>query len=269
MSNLNSSRTTANPAYQPSRGLPNSQQRSHCEATRHAIAEGGVELLEMEETFGIAHLVKQYLSIPVAVQLHGPFFAKALEARLLLEPEARQRVELEDVAIAAAGGLAAPSLDILERTRAHYELPLAGAMASPRPAPVVTQERRWRLADCEAVRYCSSAVSTTVVANSRFPSTWPKTRRRSPTQPGSRLANRSRRRGKSAERVDILGLIAAVPSRYESFGKEVLEALAAQLDERAGDDASRRYYPQSLARDRAEFHREIIQREAAKRRRTT
>jgi hypothetical protein len=283
--------------------------------------------LQMEQIFGIAHLVQQSLSIPVAVQLHRPFFANGLEARLLREPEARQRIELEGVAIAAADGIAAPSPKILERTRAHYELPLAGAMVSPRPAPVVTQERRCRLANSEAVRYCSSAVSATVGANSRFPSTWPKTRRRS--LPGSRPMNQSRRRGKSGGRLDVLGRIPAsefdafrskpyltvVPSRCESFGTEVLEAmaygcpllavragaipetaqdgtngllclpdaehlaaslrrllenptLAAQLGERAGDDASGRYHPESLARGRAEFHREIIPRDAAKRRRT-
>jgi alpha-maltose-1-phosphate synthase len=42
--------------------------------------------------------------------------------------------------------------------------------------------------------------------------------------------------------------------------------MAARLGERAGEDAARRYHPETLARERAEFHREIIQRHAAKRR---
>jgi len=316
------------------------------DATRRAISECGVELLEMEETFGIGHLVKRSLSIPVAIQLHGPFFANGVEARLLQEPGARQRIEQERATIAEADGVAAPSREILERTRAYYRLPLAGAMVSPPPAPAIPSQRRWRLADCdrntilfvgrfdrhkggdmiiEAFRQIARDFSQLrlwfVGRNHGFVN-----------DSGRRFTLSEYLNEKAREiagRVDVLGRISAseldalrarpyatvVASRYETFGMVVLEAmaygcplvatrtgaipetvqdgvngllcppeadhlaaslrrllddpvLAARLGERAGVDAARRYKPEALARDRADFHRDIIHRHAAKRQQT-
>jgi glycosyltransferase involved in cell wall biosynthesis len=118
-------------------------------AGRRVIAERGVELLEMEETFGLAQLVKRSLPIPIVVQIHGPFFVNGACAGLLEKPGTQQRLKNEGIAISQADGITAPSQDILDRTRAYYQLPLAGAIVAPPPAPAVAHHQRWRLTDCD------------------------------------------------------------------------------------------------------------------------
>lgn len=123
------------------------------EATERAVAERGIELLEMEETFGFLPLIKPWLRIPVVVRLHGPHFANGvLAANLPKSAEVRQRVRQEGRGISQADAISAPSREILERTRAYYGIPLAGASVIPPPAPIVPPERRWRLADCDRRR---------------------------------------------------------------------------------------------------------------------
>jgi glycosyltransferase involved in cell wall biosynthesis len=120
-------------------------------ATRCAIAERGVELLEMEETFGLVQLVKPRLPIPVVVRLHGPHFVTGVA--LGVAPDAfHQRVRAEGIGIAQADGVSAPSGDVLERTRAYYGLSLTGAVLIPNPGLVVPVESRWSLADSDKSR---------------------------------------------------------------------------------------------------------------------
>ena len=54
--------------------------------------------------------------------------------------------------IAKADAVSAPSREILERTRAYYGLPLAGAATIPNAGPVVPSEQRWSLANCDPSR---------------------------------------------------------------------------------------------------------------------
>ena len=121
-------------------------------AAQRAVADRGVELLEMEETFGLAHLLKPRLAIPVVVRLHGPFFANAPHSAVTMEDSFDTRVRLEGVGIARADAVSAVSKHILEKTRAHYGLPLAGAAVIPNPAPIVPGGERWRLGECDPSR---------------------------------------------------------------------------------------------------------------------
>jgi len=43
-------------------------------ATRRAVAERGVQLLEMEETFGWCFWVRRTIPVPLVLRLHGPWF---------------------------------------------------------------------------------------------------------------------------------------------------------------------------------------------------
>ena len=60
--------------------------RALVKAAQRAIAETGVQLLEMEESFGLVQLVKPYLPIPIVVRLHGP----ALRGRAALGSSGRR-----------------------------------------------------------------------------------------------------------------------------------------------------------------------------------
>ena len=117
-------------------------------AGRRAMAERGITVLEMEETFGLAHAVRRELGIALVVRLHGPYFA-TLAGAVDGRSEARERLRNEGAAIAEADAVSAPSREILERTRNYYGLPLENAAVIPNPAPAVAREQRWRLTDCD------------------------------------------------------------------------------------------------------------------------
>jgi glycosyltransferase involved in cell wall biosynthesis len=122
------------------------------QAARRAIAERGVELLEMEETFGLVQLVKPQLPIPIVVKLNGPHFANGAALGVPNDAAFRQRVHHEGIGIAKADAVSAPSHDILEQTREYYRLPLPGAAVIPYPTPAVPPEHRWALAECDPSR---------------------------------------------------------------------------------------------------------------------
>jgi glycosyltransferase involved in cell wall biosynthesis len=133
----------------PSAALREKFARALVNVTRRAIAERGVQLLEMEESFGFVQLVKPHLPIPVVVRLHGPHFANGPFLRVSTDAAFHQRVRDEGVGIAMADGVTSPSRDILEQTKEFYRLPLTDAEVIPYPGPAVSPERRWSLAECD------------------------------------------------------------------------------------------------------------------------
>lgn len=136
----------------PAGALREKFSRALVKAARRAIAERGMQLLEMEESFGWVELVKPHLPIPVVVRLHGPHFANGPVSGVPADATFHQRVRDEGVGIAAADGVSSPSRDILDQTRAYYGLALTGAALIPYPVPVVSAESRWSLAECDRSR---------------------------------------------------------------------------------------------------------------------
>lgn len=113
------------------------------------IDEQGLQLLEMEESFGLAYWVRRKLPIPVVVRLHGPWFLNGSLQGSTNDALFRSRVRAEGLAIAHADLITSPSLDVLERTRAYYGLPLKGAVVFPPPTTMVPEADRWRVADSD------------------------------------------------------------------------------------------------------------------------
>jgi glycosyltransferase involved in cell wall biosynthesis len=136
----------------PSAALRETFSRALVNAAQRAIAERGVELLEMEESFGWVQLVKPHLRIPVVVRLHGPYFANGPALGVPADTAFRRRIRQEGVGIATADAVSAPSREILERTRAFYGLPLTEAALIPNAGPAVPTEQRWSLAKCDPLR---------------------------------------------------------------------------------------------------------------------
>ena len=124
--------------------------RALIEGCRRLVAERGVQVVEMEESFGLALRVKRALSIPVVVRLHGPWFLNGPLRGAVEDGRFRERVRLEKEAILAADAVIAPSLDVLERTRAYYGIPLEDARVIHPPTTMVPVEARWDPARAEA-----------------------------------------------------------------------------------------------------------------------
>ena len=114
--------------------------------------EGGLTLLEMEESFGTAAFVARRTEAAVVVRLHGPWVVVGRAQGVSEDERFWRRVEAEGEGLKAAAAVTAPSADVLRRVREHYGLELKGAAVIPNPAPPVDERRRWRLEQCERGR---------------------------------------------------------------------------------------------------------------------
>ncbi len=112
-------------------------------------ADAGLQLVEMEESFGIAGHVARRSPVPIVVRLHGPWAVVGQMLGHQADSDFRQRVKAEGRAISAAAGVSAPSHDILRRVRDCYGIELPQAEVIPNPIVPVSKEDRWSLDRCD------------------------------------------------------------------------------------------------------------------------
>jgi glycosyltransferase involved in cell wall biosynthesis len=111
----------------------------------------GLDVLEIEESFGWGGAVAQANIIPVVIRLHGPWFLNGY----FDEPDQtrnRKRVRREGRGIDHATLVTAPCADVLESVRAHYGLSLRLARVIPNPFSVSHDRSIWRLSECNPHR---------------------------------------------------------------------------------------------------------------------
>jgi len=106
----------------------------------------GLDVLEMEESFGAARYVQRMTEVPVVVRLHGPHFLHAPVTGHAVDPAI---ASAERRCLAEAVGITSPARDVLDRVRRQLDLPLADAVVIPNPVPIVPPERRWSLEACD------------------------------------------------------------------------------------------------------------------------
>ena len=97
-------------------------------AAQTAIHSRGIDVLVMEETQGWAKTVQDRLPIPVIVTLHGPWFiqTRVQKEKVLASDKRRERREAQ--AFRECAGIASPSRNVLDITRATVK-DLASAQA--------------------------------------------------------------------------------------------------------------------------------------------
>ena len=114
-----------------------------------AVAERGIQIIEMEESFGWARCVSAVTSIPLCVRLHGPWLLTGRALGVSEDAAFHQRVRDEGLGIRAAAAVTAPSCDVLEQVRDFYGLALPEAEVIPNPTWPVAPAERWRLEECD------------------------------------------------------------------------------------------------------------------------
>jgi glycosyltransferase involved in cell wall biosynthesis len=125
-------------------------RRALVETVARAVDQRGIQLVEIEESFGWARYLQEALPIPVCVRLHGPWFQVAPQLGLPADARFRARVEREGRAIAGAAGVTAPARHILDKTRAYYGVPLPEARVVPNP--VEPAQESWSLGEADPSR---------------------------------------------------------------------------------------------------------------------
>lgn len=126
--------------------------RAIAAAANRLCQNGDMHILQMEESFGWARAVKKLIPIPVVVRLHGPWFLNGSADGVPEDAAYHRRVRQEGRAIAIADGITAPSQDVLDRTRAQYQLPLEMAEVIPNPRQPFGPHEHWTLEECDPHR---------------------------------------------------------------------------------------------------------------------
>jgi len=120
-----------------------------CRAARELHRQAGLQVLEMEESFGIARHVAPRCPVPVIVRLHGPWFLNGRALGVKEDAAFRRKVAAERKGILLAAGVTAPSADVLDRTRRFHGVSLDRACVIPNPIPPSRAEHRWNSRDCD------------------------------------------------------------------------------------------------------------------------
>lgn len=118
----------------------------HSKAISKAIKQldNPLDIIEIEESFGIAHGLVKQTNVPVVVRIHGPWFIHGPIMEMDSSPDYNLRVIYEGEAIKNAHGVTAPSLDVLDRVRKFYDIEIPNAMVIPNPVLKVPEEKHWK-----------------------------------------------------------------------------------------------------------------------------
>ncbi|MEZ4290404.1 MAG: glycosyltransferase family 4 protein [Myxococcota bacterium] len=121
-------------------------------AMRELDEQLSVDLLELEESFGIASPLRREFRKPVVVRLHGPHFIVGPATGVRRDREFWLRCAAEYQAIRRASAVSAPARDVLDQVRRFYRLRLPNARVIPNPAPSVAEADLWSADACEPER---------------------------------------------------------------------------------------------------------------------
>jgi len=101
------------------------------------------DIIEIEESFGIAKWLTKYTDIPIVTRLHGTWFIHGPIDGKESEADFKIRVKSEGYALELSQGVTSPSINLLAKVRDFYNLPLEHAAVIPNPISPVTEENRW------------------------------------------------------------------------------------------------------------------------------
>jgi glycosyltransferase involved in cell wall biosynthesis len=123
--------------------------RRRCEITSERILtainglENELDLLEVEESFGMAYWLKKKTNTKIITRLHGPWFLVGTQLKVNDDPEFRHRIRYEGLAIQSSDGVTVPSANVLNMVRDYYNLELPDAAVIPNPVRKVSENLRW------------------------------------------------------------------------------------------------------------------------------
>ena len=116
-------------------------------AAKHLVAEHGVEVLEVEESFGWSFETSRLDVLPVVVRLHGPWFLHAHFTDSSSSASTR-RQNREGRALQAGAYVTSPSDNMLEAVKSQYGFSLPVSRAIPNPLAAAAPADCWSLATC-------------------------------------------------------------------------------------------------------------------------
>jgi glycosyltransferase involved in cell wall biosynthesis len=126
----------------PTNAIYHANGRILASAVKNLVTRHGIEILEIDESFGLSHAISKLRLIPVVVRLHGPWF-------LTKRSEDTRRESLERRAITTADAVTSPSESVLKSVERHYgSLRRTVAFGNP----IVVPTNQWQLSSCNKDR---------------------------------------------------------------------------------------------------------------------
>jgi glycosyltransferase involved in cell wall biosynthesis len=124
----------------PTTAVYHADARTLASAVADLVTRHGIEILEIEESFGLGRAISRLNLIPVVVRLHGPWF-------LNKRSEDTEREALERQAITIADAVTSPSEHVLNSIEQHYGLRLRRTLVFGNP--IVAPVQHWRPSSCD------------------------------------------------------------------------------------------------------------------------
>jgi glycosyltransferase involved in cell wall biosynthesis len=113
------------------------------------VDEKGIEVFEIEESFGTSLQVSRLKIVPVLVRLHGPFLLTGIfDDAASAMPFNNGRAKYEGQAIEAADYITAPCNYARAAVRQHYDFALTNSSIIPTPIASALEEAIWRVDRC-------------------------------------------------------------------------------------------------------------------------
>jgi glycosyltransferase involved in cell wall biosynthesis len=118
-------------------------------AIEQLVERHGVQVFEMEESFGWTTATSRRGLVPVVVRLHGPWFMTgSFNDPGDKSAHNRRRAELEGGGIMAAHMVTANCMDTLRRVREHYGVELQNSRIIPTPLDAAEPAMTWDVDAC-------------------------------------------------------------------------------------------------------------------------
>lgn len=118
-------------------------------AVRMLVQEKGVEVFEIEESFGWSARISRQNIAPVVIRLHGPFFLTGrFNDAHAFSPQQLQRSKHEGRAIATAHYVTASSMQVIDDVRQYYKLGLTKNAIIPMPIVSAEESETWKAETC-------------------------------------------------------------------------------------------------------------------------
>jgi glycosyltransferase involved in cell wall biosynthesis len=108
----------------------------------------GIEIFEIEETFGVSLPLSRLQLLPVAVRLHGPWFLTGPAQDKPTRHDLR-RQRLEGIAIGSATLVSAPTKEILRSVKARFPTPLPNVWVIPNSLRAADEQIKWCFKNCD------------------------------------------------------------------------------------------------------------------------
>lgn len=112
-------------------------------AARRLRQRRAFDVIEMEESFGVAAHVLPRAPVPVILRLHGPWFLTGAASGVPQDQVFARRVAMEGRAILRAAAVSAPTRVLLDAVQRHYGRELPCAEVVPNPGPAVDPAGGW------------------------------------------------------------------------------------------------------------------------------